>query len=224
MTTHEAFKKRVRERMVKTGERYGAARRALLAAAAQPNPSGWAANPQHSDEQVRAKTGKGWNEWVAAIDAGPGRASGHTAIAAWLVGEGVDAWWAQGVTVGFERITGLRMPGQMPDGTFTVSRSRVIAMTPAELRALLLDDASRSDLLPDFAVTLLSRPDAKTPRFAFVRGGETLGQISFATDAASAARTRLTVTHTKLPGHDEGELWKEFWGEWLDAVGSDLGT
>lgn len=218
MTTHEAFKKRVRERMAKTGERYGAARRALLAAAAQPNPSGWAAMPQHSDEQVRAKTGRGWNEWVAAIDAGPGRASGHTAIAAWLVGEGIDAWWAQGVTVGFERITGLRMPGQMPDGTFTVSRSRVIALPPAELRALLLDDAARNDLLPDFTVTLLSRPDAKAPRFAFARGGEALGQVSFATDEASAARTRLTVTHAKLPTFDEGELWKEFWSEWLEAL------
>lgn len=29
MTTHESFKRRVRERMEKTGERYGAARRAV---------------------------------------------------------------------------------------------------------------------------------------------------------------------------------------------------
>jgi hypothetical protein len=221
MTTHEAFKKRVRARMAKTGERYGAARRALIAASAQPNPSGWAANPQHTDEQVREKTGRGWNDWVTAIDAGPGRASGHTAIAAWLVDQGVEAWWAQGVTVGFERITGLRMPGQMPDGTFTISRSRVIAMPPVEVRTLLLDDAARADLLPDFEVTLLSRPDAKTPRYAFARRGEVLGQVSFATDVASAARTRLTVTHAKLPAYDEGELWKEFWSEWLDALGGE---
>ncbi len=207
--------------MVKTGERYGAARRALIAAAVQPSPNGWAANPQHSDEQVREKTGRGWNEWVAAIDAGPGRASGHTAIAAWLVGEGVDPWWAQGVTVGFERITGLRLPGQMPDGTFTISRSRVIAMPPAELRGLLLDDAARGDLLPDFEVTLLSRPDVKAPRFSLRRIAESLGQLTFATDLAPANRTRLTVTHSQLLSHDEGELWKSYWSEWLDALNGD---
>lgn len=218
MTTHEAFEKRVRERMTKTGERYGAARRALLAASTQPNPSGWAADPEFSDEKVREKTGQGWNDWVAAIDAGPGRASGHTAIAAWLVDQGVDGWWAQSVTVGYERITGLRMPGQMPDGTFTIARSRMIAVPPSELREMLLDDAARADLLPDFEVTLLSRPGVKTPRFGFHRDGETLGQVSFATDETSAGRTRLTVQHAKLPSHDEGELWKEFWSEWLDAL------
>ena len=218
MTTHEAFKKRIRERMVKTGERYGAARRALIAAAAQPNPSGWAADPEFSDEKVREKTGRGWNDWVAAIDAGPGRASGHTAIAAWLVDRGIDAWWAQAVTVGFERITGLRMPGQMPDGTFTISRSRVIALPPTELRALLFDDDARVDLLPDFEVSRLSRPEVKTPRFGFARESESLGQLTFATDPAPPDRTRLTVTHSKLPSHTEGELWKEFWSEWLDAL------
>jgi len=218
MTTQEAFKKRVRERMAKTGERYGAARRVLLERAQQANPNGWAAQPQHDDALVRAKTGRGWLEWVAAIDAGPGRDSGHTAIAAWLVEQGVDAWWAQGVTVGFERITGLRLPGQMPDGTFTVSRSRVIAQPATSVRSMLLDDNSRTELLPGFTVTLLSRPGVKTPRFDFARGSDSLGVVAFATDTASTHRTRLTVTHAKLASLDEGELWKEFWSEWLDAL------
>ena len=50
MTTHKAFKRLVRARMAKTGERYAAARRALLESATEPGatsrpvattPSGW---------------------------------------------------------------------------------------------------------------------------------------------------------------------------------------
>lgn len=233
MTTQEAFKKRVRERMRKTGERYGAARRALISAAeARASAAGggargataasgarsWVAQPQHSDALVREKTGRGWDEWVDAIDAGPGRAAGHTAIAEWLRGQGVDAWWAQGVTVGFERITGLRLPGQMPDGTFTVSRSRVVGLPPIEVRALLMDDDSRSELLPGFEATLRSKPGVKTPGFELRRDGELLGRVSFAFDPASGERTNLTATHAKLPTLEEADHWKAFWAEWLAAL------
>ncbi|HMO11537.1 MAG TPA: hypothetical protein PKB06_08575, partial [Actinotalea sp.] len=70
MTAQESFKKRVRARMAKTGERYGAARRALLARAAPPPPeaAGWASPPEMSDERIRAATGRGWDEWRVLID------------------------------------------------------------------------------------------------------------------------------------------------------------
>lgn len=178
----------------------------------------WVAQPDHADALVREKTGRGWNDWVAAIDAGPGRAAGHTAIAAWLVEQGVDPWWAQGVTVGFERITGLRLPGQMPDGTFTVSRSRVVPMSRPDVRELLLDDASRAALLPDHETPMLSKPGVKTPRFALLRGDERLGVVSFAVDAAPADRTRLTVTHSQLATAADAARWKQFWGDWLAAL------
>ena len=45
MTKHESFKRRVRERMEKTGERYGAARRALLGGLAEPATAGRAERP-----------------------------------------------------------------------------------------------------------------------------------------------------------------------------------
>ncbi|GAA1690805.1 hypothetical protein GCM10009792_08520 [Microcella alkalica] len=237
MTTQEAFKKRVRERMQKTGERYGAARRALIEAARARDAAAsaadgattasparvWVAQPQHSDELVREKTGRGWDAWVDAIDAGPGRAAGHPAIAAWLVAQGVDDWWAQGVTVGYERITGLRLPGQMPDGTFTVSRSRIVAMAPEEARAMIHDDDARAALLPGFETVLRSRPGVRSPGFELRRDGELLGRVTFAFDPAPGGRTTLTVAHAKLPTLEEGDHWKAFWAEWLAAL-EEAGT
>lgn len=220
MTRQETFKRRIRERMTKTGERYGAARRALL----RPHADGdktrrrqWVAEPQHPDEVIAANTGHGWDDWVDLIDAGPGRQAGHTAIASWVRDDnGVPGWWAQGVTVGYERITGLRLPGQMPNGSFTVSKSRVVRLDRDALRQLLLDD--RDSLFPGFETVLRSKESAKSLRFAFARDGEALGTVMFSLDVAPTDRVRITVTHEKLESVDDGEQWKEFWGEWLATV------
>ena len=218
MTKNESFKRRVRERMLKTGERYGAARRSLLTSA-PAEASGWKAAPMQTTEVIVATTGRDWDEWVRLIEAGPGRGAGHTTIATWLRDElDIDAWWAQAITIGFERITGLRLPGQMPDGTFTVSRTRIVAADTAVLRAMLLDDADRVELIPRFDLALRSKPESKALRFSFAQDGEPLGIVAFTFDSAPKDRARVTVTHEKLDSLDLGEHWKEFWSEWLDGV------
>lgn len=221
MTTHESFKKRIRARMARTGERYNAARRALLTASAPTGGTpGWAAEPEMSDERIRTATGHGWNEWVTLVDGGPGRDAGHTAIATWVRDDrGVDGWWAQSVTVGYERITGLRMPGQMPDGTFTVSRSRTLDLGADELRGILLDDAARADLLPGLRTTLRSKPTAKALRFAVADAetGDAAGVVLFSPDPVGD-RIRLTVSHEKLGSVAAGEVWKGFWADWLASL------
>lgn len=77
-------------------------------------------------DRVLAATGSTPDDWYARLDAADGRTIGHTAIAAHLVGLGVDPWWAQGVAIGYEQSRGLRIPGQRSDGTFAVSASRQV--------------------------------------------------------------------------------------------------
>lgn len=172
------------------------------------------------DAQLRAKTGHSWDEWVELIDAGPGRGAGHTAIATWVrENRGVDAWWAQGVTVGYERLTGLRLPGQMPDGTFTVSRSRTLAADGAATRALLLDDIRRAALLPGLTSTLRSSAEAKQLRFDLcdAADGAQAGVVGFTLDPAKTG-VKLVVTHEKLTSAAAGDVFKRFWGDWLAAL------
>lgn len=66
MTRQRSFKRLVRLRMEKTGERYAAARAALLAA----NETGAAEAPvlTVSDEVIRCRTGRGWEEWFDLLD------------------------------------------------------------------------------------------------------------------------------------------------------------
>jgi hypothetical protein len=214
MTKQESFKGRIRARMAKTGERYAAARRALISTTPLSTKREWASLPETSDEAIRVGTGRGWDEWCDLIDTWPGRSEGHTAIAQFLqLTYEISGWWAQGVTVGYERITGLRLPHQMADGSFTVSKSRTIAIDAADLRAMLLSDDGRRDLFPDVATELRSRSTAKSVRIAIGPGS-----ALFTLDPAKNGRTKLTVTHEKLPTLDAVEEWKFYWSEWLNAV------
>lgn len=40
----------------------------------------------------------------------------------------------------------------------------------------------------------------------------------FSFDAASDSRTRVTVTHEKLPSYDDVEPWRLYWDKWLEAI------
>lgn len=218
MTRQESFKRRVRARMAHTGERYAAARRQLLAqAAVGPESTArrvWAAEPGMADDKLLAATGRGWDGWCDVIDAWPGHTAGHTAVAAHLrEAHGVDSWWAQTVTVGWERITGARLAHQMADGTFTANRTRTVTVDVDLLRALLVDDEGRASLFPGQATTLRSKPSAKSLRVAFDEG---VALFAFAPRAGG--RVAVTVSHERLPSAASLDRWRHYWADWLDAI------
>lgn len=215
MTTQESFKRRIRARMAKTGERYNAARRALLEQAQRREPTpGWVSAPGTTDDAVRAATGRGWDEWCAQLDRDGVRDAGHTAIAAHVqAAHGIDSWWSQTVTVGYERIRGLRLPYQNHDGTFTAARSKTVDVDADAVRAMLLDDHDRAALFPAFAVELRSRPTTKALRFAIA---DTTLEVSLAPTATG--RTKVSVAHSRLSTADDVALWRQFWADWIDAL------
>ena len=115
MTRQKAFKRLVRGRMEKTGESYTAARASLLAA----QETGATERPPltTSDEAIRRRTGRGWEEWFDLLDEWGAAERPHKEIARWLREErGVDGWGAQSVTVSYERARGLRAVGEHPEG------------------------------------------------------------------------------------------------------------
>lgn len=219
MTTNERFKKQVRARMAKTGEKYGAARRALLRATPTTMPTGgpgraWAAQPEVPDASVRDTTGRGWDEWCDLIEADPVAADGHAAVARYLAAEhGLDGWWSQAVTIGWERITGRRVPGQQTDGTFAANKSRTMDGDADALRAMLVDDEARGDLFPGEATELRSKPATKVLRVAM-----TDGAALFTVEAKDGDRMRVAIQHTGLASLDARDAWADYWTAWLDTL------
>src|SRR5574338_1005744 len=142
MTTNRDFKRLVRGRMQKTGESYTAARAQLLrqpvtrstgAAAVEspvalpPASSDYATIAGMSDLALKPKTGCDWNRWVYALDRVKAHAWSHAEIARHVrTRYKTSPWWSQTVTVGYERIKGLRVRGQRLDGSFEASKSRTL--------------------------------------------------------------------------------------------------
>lgn len=217
MTKHENFKKRVRARMAKTGERYGAARRSLVDDTDDDVGDAtrhWVNEPEFTDDVIREHTGRGWDEWRDLIESWPGHRDGHTAVAAYITGEyGLNSWWSQAVTVSWERISGRRVVNQRADGTFEASKTRTVRIDHALLRAALYDDEGRADLFPGLATEMRSKPTTKVPRVAFAEG-----VALFTLTSLDDGRVRVNVSHGKLSSPDVVEHWKAYWAEWLTAL------
>jgi hypothetical protein len=125
VTENKALQRDVRRRMTKTGERYTAARRNVT----KPPPR--VADPGMSDASVQRGSGRTWDEWFAILDTWGASRRKHPEIARFLSERhGVPGWWAQTVTVGYERARGMRAPNERPDG-FTTSVSKTLPV-PAE--------------------------------------------------------------------------------------------
>ena len=144
MTRHQSFKRLVRTRMAKTGESYTAARATLLAARepdAGPRPA-----LATSDEMIRQRTGRGWEEWFDLLDGAGLAERPHRDIARWvaeLLGVVPLAWAAQAVTVSYERARGGRVVGQRPDG-FAITASRMVGIPVSRLFDAFAGEAKRS--------------------------------------------------------------------------------
>ena len=225
MTTRKTFKTRVRARMAKTGERYTAALRQIESrpgpdapAAPEPavepapaaEPAAAPAPPLVADETVRGATGIGWDEWFAILDAAGAADMTHPQIARWLVTErGVPGWWAQNVTVTYERARGRRAANQTTAG-FQVSVSKTVGVPVDRLFAALGDDAERAAWLPD-RVVLRSATAPKAVRLTWPDGSRVIVALS----AKGPAKSQLTLSHERLP---DGESVERMRTEWRDRL------
>ena len=209
MTRQESFKKKIRARMAKTGEKYGAARRALLDARASGTPPPRIEDPEYDDDAVRRATGRDWDEWCALIDTWPER--DHAQIAARLADEcDIGPWWSQTVTVGYERIRGLRAKYMRSDGSFAGTLHRTIAADARALDVALRDPSAHRRLFPDLETEIVSRPGSKAVRIAITDAGQALISVI----ERGPGRTRVGIEHGKLESTDEVEHWKAWWADW----------
>lgn len=145
-------------------------------------------------EAVVAATGRAREGWHGLLDDVGATGWDHRRIAAWLVEEhGVDGWWAQGLTVGYEQARGMRLPGQRADGSFEASASKTLARTVDDVFPHLAEARLRAAWLPapwrETGVT-----PGKTVRLAADDGTRLLLAVA----AAGPGKVRVTATQSRL--------------------------
>ncbi|MEM6928488.1 MAG: hypothetical protein AAF602_16250 [Myxococcota bacterium] len=217
MTKNADFKRLVRARMQKTGESYAAARAQMLDAP-PPLPDEYADLAGMSDVAVQRRTGRTWPQWVAALDAAGAASLDHPAIAAHVSAHWPDigGWWAQTVTVAYERIRGLREVGQMSGGTFTANKSRTFPRSVATLYAAF-GDGARDGWMGEPAV-VRTATENRSMRLTWPDG--TVVSAWF-TDKGPD-KSAVAIQHEKLDSEERRQLEKEQWGERFDRLGAHL--
>lgn len=227
MTTQSSFKRLVRARMEKTGERYTAARAQLLAAPEEPAPAEPAAPATTavklatSDAEIRRRTGRGWEEWFDLLDAWGAPDRTHRETARWVAEQqGVVplAWNAQAVVGSYEQARGLRAVGEHADG-FAISASKTVAVPVDRLYDAFVDAALRGRWLPDGELRERTATKPKSARFDW---GEDGSRVFVAFTAKGAAKSTAALQHVRLADAREAERMKAYWRARVSALKQEL--
>jgi hypothetical protein len=234
MPRDKDLKRLVRARMKKTGEAYTAARTNILgkprrktsrtappagtaaARSSAPATADYAGIAGMSDEAIEAKTGRTWERWVFALDRHGAHEMAHRDIAA-VVSEKyeIGEWWCQMVTVGYERIKGLRARGQRRDGSYEASKSRTYDVPVMALFDAWADAGTRRRWLDGAAVRVRTATAPKSIRLGWRDGSIVV--VGFTPKGES--KSAVAVQHTKLPDRETANRLEQYWGERLDALG-----
>jgi hypothetical protein len=219
MTEHKSFKRLVRARMAKTGESYTAARGMLLRA--EPASGADAPTLKTSDEKIRARTGRGWEEWFALLDDWGAADRSHREIARWLA-EQLDihplAWNAQAITASYELTRGLREVGEKDDG-FAVSASKTVAVPVERLYEAVVSETARTAWLPDGRLSERTATRPRSARFDWA-GGPTRVNVTFL--ARDEAKSTVAIEHRRLADAGEANRMKNYWRQRLATLKSAL--
>jgi hypothetical protein len=222
VTENKSFKRRVRERMSKTGESYTAARgqvaqkrdrveaaRTRLAAAEERLP----------DAKINQATGRKWDHWFAILDRWGARDRKHGEIARFLTEmHGVENWWAQTITVGYERARGLRLKYQQADG-FTISATKTIAVPVDALFEAFVNARNRKKWLRDGTMSVRTSQPGRSARFNW-EDGSTRVNVGFIDKGP--AKSTVALAHERLADADEAETTRALWKKRLAELKSFL--
>ncbi len=229
MTQNKDLKRIVRARMKKTGESYTSARAQITkkpkektATAESPaavSKKDYARLAGMSDAVIKEKTGCTWEKWVKSLDYHGAATMPHREIAQ-LVSEKykVPSWWTQTVTVGYERIKGLRTRGQRRDGTYETTKSRTYNVPIETLFEAWANDAIRSRWLSGAKTKIRTKTKPKSIRLDW--NGNTIVAIGFL--SKGDRKSSVAVQHTRLADKETADGLRKYWSEQMENLAGVL--
>ena len=220
MTRQKSFKERIRSRMDKTGESYTAARRQLIekseAEALKQRTPKTVSPIRKSEESVRDATGRTWDAWFKMLDKWGAKDKKHPEIARWLSQEhGVDGWWAQSVTVAYEQERGMRAPGQMADGTYSVNASKTINVPLKDLFEAFENERVRERWLGGFEFKIRTARAGKSMTATWEDGST---RLTLGFSDKGPTKSQVALAHEKVADAHRADELKMFWRHHLDLL------
>lgn len=223
MPRDKDLKRIIRARMQKTGESYTTARTHILDkpgkpadGSASPAPTAeYATIAGTRDDAVEAATGRTWAGWVEVLDRHGAYRLPHGEIARHVSGtHGVSGWWSQTVTVGYERIKGLREVGQRRDGRYEANRSRTVAVPVETLFRAWAQPARRRRWLADAEPRKRTAIPLRSLRLTWPDGTIVIAYF----EAKGDSKSTVSVQHTKIPDRVTADALKAYWSTQLDRL------
>lgn len=229
MPKNKDLKRLVRARMARTGESYTTARAHIVKAESVqdatpevlPLPEDYETLAGMSNEAVQKRTGRTWPEWATWLDERKAYEWDHPAIAAHLGSEfGFGGWWAQMVTVSYERFRGLREVGQRRDGGYEAGRSRTVPVSLRTLFESFESDDIRAEWIGDSEITFHKVTPEKS-----MRGRTAAGHLlAVYFTEKGPEKSSVSIQVTGLPDREMMEAEKALWGERLDRLKARLAS
>jgi hypothetical protein len=127
----------------------------------------------------------------------------------------VPGWWAQNITVEYERARGLRAVGQGRDGLFSVGATKTIAVPVEELYAAVTDPGRREEWLPGVQLRERTATPYRSVRYDW---GEGSTRVVVGFDSKDDAKAQVAIQHEKLPDSESAATMKAFWRERLSTL------
>lgn len=173
---------------------------------------------------ITEKTGRSLEEWTDLLDRAGFREKPHRDIASYLnKNQDLSSWWAQEVTVQYEKDAGRRVTGQTEKTGFQLGVSRTLRTSAGDLWNWLTSEKGRIWFSGTDSEGIETEPKVLKERSHLRLRWKLPGWTHFSTlqiriAAKGTANTTLTVHQEKLADQETRERMLGYWKEKMDQI------
>lgn len=173
-----------------------------------------------TDAALKEATGKDWLGWKSSLEEWGVKEKSFLELSTYLSNEfGLNDWWAQGIAVGYERMTVQRLVGQLSNGTVSANIRKTVPASIELTHSTIVVELKRYQWLNTSGVRLRTSMAPNNARFDDY---EAKVIVTFTLTEEDDGRCSIHLQADKLNSEEAGEQWKAAWEPRLDRLAAYL--